>query len=149
MRIFWLRCLVGAALLAAAVPCGAVDEQFSFYGLQFGMTKAETGRIVTLEGNTARNPGHGMISLELVFDREELLMEIRAGWPRPEEALEYQGFLRALREKFVAPTNSRFPTVAVTLDEYSNRAAIQVHFLSTGIREKNIEFHKNRFLKTL
>ena len=143
------KALLAAAILAAAAPAAAVDEQFSFYGLQFGITKAEAGRRVPLTGTVARAPGHGMAELELVFDREDLLMEIRAGWSRPEDPLEQQGLLRALRERFVAPTAARFPAVAVTVDEYSNRAAVRIVFLATNIREKNIEHHKNRILKLL
>lgn len=148
-RIF--RMLPAFCLVLVLMPaiCGAADEQFSFYGLQFGMTKAEAGRHVPLDGTISRNPGHGMSELELVFDREDLLMEIRAGWPRPDGPLELQGFQRALREKFVQVSAVKFPNIAVTLDEFSNRAALRVVFLATGIREKNIEFYKNRFLKTL
>ncbi len=145
----WVRSMSCAALIAAAAPAGAADENFSFYGLQFGMTKAEAGRHVQLDGTSSKNPGHGMSELELLFDREDLLMEIRAGWPRPADPLEFQGVLRALRERFVAPVTTKFPAVAVTVDEYSNRAAVRVSFLATGIREKNIEFYKNRLLKTL
>lgn len=134
--------------LVATPPCGAVEEQFGFYGLQFGMTKAAVGRIVPLDGTVSPNPGHGMSELEFVFDREDLLMEIRAGWPRPADPLEIQGLLRALRERFVTPVAAKFPAVAVTIDEYSNRAAVRISFLATGIREKNIEFYKNRALKT-
>lgn len=136
-----------AALLAAPVCAPGADEPFSFYGLQFGITKAEAARRVPLTGTVARNPGHGMSELELVFDREDLLMEIRAGWPRPEDPLELQGLMRALRERFVAPTTAKHPAIAVTIDEYSNRAAVRVVFLATNIREKNIEYHKNRLLK--
>ncbi|HWR97695.1 MAG TPA: hypothetical protein VN317_04670 [Candidatus Methanoperedens sp.] len=140
--------LLAAALVVAPSAAGAADEQFSFYGLQFGITKAEAGRRLPLTGTIVRTPGHGMSELELLFDREDLLMEIRAGWPKPEDPLEQQGLLRALRERFVSPTTAKFPAIAVTLDEYSNRAAVRVVFLATNIREKNIEFHKNRLLKT-
>ena len=150
-----MRSLIAAlallALCQAVAPTTAscVDEPFSFYGLQFGMTKAEAGRHVQLDGTSSKNPGHGMLELELLFDREDLLMEIRAGWPRPADPLEFQGVQRALRERFVAPVTAKFPAIAVTVDEYSNRAAIRVVFLATGIREKNIEYFKNRLLKTL
>jgi hypothetical protein len=44
---------------------------------------------------------------------------------------------------------ARYPSVAVTLDEYSNRAAIRLVFLATNLRERNIEYHKSQFLKAL
>lgn len=150
MRRFRLAAALAAALCLAAAPVAAQQgEAFSFYGLKFGMFRVEVGKQVALLGNLVKSPGHGMSDLELVFDREDLLMEIRASWPRPEDPLQYQGFLRALREKFVTPTSSRHPSVAVTLDEHSNRAAVRLVFLSTAIRERTIEFHKNGFLKTL
>lgn len=150
MRAWVTGAMAGAVLfMATAVPSLAVDEQFSFYGLQFGMLKAEAGRHLPLSGTLSKSPGHGMTDVELVFDREDLLMEIRASWPRPDDPLQLQGFLRALREKFVTPVTAKFPSIAVTLDEYSNRAAVRVVFLATGIREKNIEHHKNLYLKTL
>ena len=146
VRIGLVLCMV---LCFTVLPSAAVDEQFSFYGLQFGMTRAVVGQRLPLQGNLAKNPGHGMTDLEFVFDRDDLLMEIRASWQRPEEPLLSQGLLRALREMFVAPTNARFPAVAVTMHEYGNRAAVRLVFLSTSLRERNIEFYKNNYLKTL
>lgn len=136
-------------LCSTVLPCAAGDELFTFYGLHFGMARAAVAQRLQLQGNLVKNPGHGMTDLELVFDRDDLLMEIRASWPRPEEPLQNQGLLRALREMFIAPTSVKFPSVAVTLDEYGNRAAVRLVFLATGLREKSIEFHKNGFLKTL
>jgi hypothetical protein len=149
MRLFRVPALICVLLCSLAAPASAQEERFSFYGLEFGMPRAETAKHVSLQGTTAKNPGHGMSELELVFDREDLLMEIRASWPRPEDPLNYQGFLRALRERFVSPAAAKFPSISVTVDEYSNRAAVRLVVLSTGIRERNIEYHKGRFLKTL
>lgn len=149
MRTMRMLVALCATLIAAAAPCAAADETFSFYGLQFGMTKVAAGRIVPLDGTVSRNPGHSLTELELVFDREDLLMEIRAGWPKPDDPLEFQGMLRALREKFVVPVGTKYPNIAVTVDEYSNRAAVRLVFQSSSIREKNIEYYKNRVLKTL
>lgn len=143
---FSLLCVL---LLGLSVPCRAGDEQFSFYGLQFGMTRTQVGERYALQGDLVKNPGHGMTDVELVFDREGQLMEIRASWPRPEEAHELQGLQRALRERFLGPVSNKFPAIAATLDEYGNRAAIRVTFLSTAIRERNIDFHKARYLKIL
>lgn len=136
-------------LLGLSVPARAVDEPFSFYGLQFGMTRSQIGERFALEGDLVKNPGHGMVNVELLFDREGQLMEIRASWPRPEEIHELQGLQRALRERFLGPVASKFPAIAATLDEFGNRAAIRVVFLSTTIRERNIDFHKARYLKVL
>lgn len=138
-----------AAILPAAHPCAAVDEPFAFYGLQFGMSRAEVAQRFNLEGDFVKEPGHGLSDIELVFDRDGQLMEMRASWPRPTDPFELQGLQRALREKFVAPVAARFPAIAVTIDEYGNRAAVRLVLLSTAIRERNIDYHKNRFLKLL
>ena len=147
----WLVVAGTLAVLALFVPSGAAgaDEVFSFYDLQFGMTRGEVGRHYPLDGGLVKNPGHGMSEMEVIFDREDLLMEIRASYPQPDDPFEHAGLVRALREKFVGPTNTKFPAIAVTLDEFSNRAAVKVSFLATSIREKNIDFHKNRYLKAL
>jgi hypothetical protein len=148
-----MRILIAAAallalcLVVAPSPALSVDEPFSFYGLQFGMTKQEVGRRFPVDGNLVKNPGHGMSDLEVYFDREDLLMEIRASYPKPEEPFESAGLQRALRERFVGPVSAKYPAIAVTIDEFSNRAAVKVVFLATNLREKSIEFHKNRFLK--
>ena len=150
MRRTLVTVLAAAALVASAAAGAGAQEIFDFYGLTFGMVPEEAARHVpNLEGTVSHDPGHGMTDLELVFDREDLLMEIRASWPRPEDPFAYQGMLRALRERFVSPVSARFPTVAVTLDEFSNRAAIGLVFLATDLREKNIDYHKNRFLRLL
>jgi hypothetical protein len=149
MRLFRLPVLICALVCSLAAPCPAQEERFSFYGLAFGTTRAEAAKLVQLQGTMVNNPGHGMSELELVFDREDLLMEIRASWPRPDDPLHYQGFLRALREKFVTPVSAKYPSVSATIDEYSNRAAVRLVFLATGLRERNIEFHKNKYLKMM
>ena len=150
MRNIVLRLLVlGWFLLAPAAARGAGEGDFSFYGLRLGMPRAEVAKVVELQGDTVKAPGHGMIELELVFDRENALMEMRASWPRPAEPLELQGLQRALREKFVGPITAAFPTVSVSIDEYGNRAALRVVFLSTTLRERSIDFYRARYRKTL
>lgn len=149
MKQALLASILCVATLAGARPCGAVDEPFTFYGLQFGMSRAEVGQRVKLEGDLVKEPGHGLSDIELVFDREGQLMEMRASWPRPDDPLELQGLQRALREKFVGPVSARFPAIAVSIDEYGNRAALRLILLSTAVRERNIDYHKGRFLKVL
>jgi hypothetical protein len=140
---------LGAALVTGAVPCSAVDEPFSFYGLQFGMTRAEVAQHFKLDGNLVKDPGHGLSDIELVFDREEQLMEMRASWPRPDDPFEMQGLQRAVREKFLATISARYPAIAATIDEFGNRAALRLLLVSTAIRERNIDYHKSRYLKLL
>jgi hypothetical protein len=126
------------------------EEAFSFYGLQFGMTVEEAKRhFPGLGQNAVPDPGHGMSTLELYFDREERLMEIRAGYLNPEGKIERISLQRALREKFLAPVKENFPDVSVTVDQYGNRAASTVIFQSTGIREKNIEHYKRQYLSAM
>ena len=150
MRAIVVRLLVlGCLLLVPAAARGAGEGDFSFYGLRLGMQRAEVAKVVVLQGDTVNAPGHGMIELELVFDRENALMEMRASWPRPAEPLELQGLQRALREKFVGPVTAAFPTVSVSIDEYGNRAALRVVFLSTTLRERSIDFYRARYRKTL
>ncbi len=149
MKLALIVSLLCAAILPAARPCAAVDEAFTFYELRFDMTRAEVAQRFRLEGDFIKEPGHGLSDIELVFDRDGQLMEIRASWPRPVDPLELQGLQRALREKFVAPVAARFPAIAVTIDDYGNRAAVRLVLLSTAIRERNIDHHKNRYLKLL
>jgi hypothetical protein len=126
------------------------EEEFSFYGLQFGMTAEEAkGHFSGLDRNVVSDPGHGISTLELYFDREERLMEIRAGYLNPEGKMEGIGLQRALRERFLAPVKESFPGISVTVDQYGNRAASTVIFQSTGIREKNIEHYKREYLSTM
>lgn len=141
--------VLGWMLLAPASAPAAAEGEFSFYGLRLGAPRAEVARLVELQGETVKAPGHGMSELELVFDRENALMEIRASWPRPVDALELQGLQRALREKFVGPVGAAFPTISVSVDEFGNRAALRVVFLSTTLRERSIDHHRSRFRKLL
>jgi hypothetical protein len=128
----------------------AGQEAFSFYGLTFGMTRAEAEMVFPLHtNNMAKEPEHGMASLELSFDRENLLMAISASYSRPEVRLESTGLKRALREKFAAPVRGNHPEISVTIDEHANRAAIVITFQSNGIKEQNIEYYKGEFLKMM
>lgn len=150
MRTIVTRLLaLGCILLVPAVARGAAEAEFSFYGLRLGMPRAEVAKVVELREDAVKNPGHGMSELELAFDREGALMEIRAGWPRPADPLELQGLQRALRERFIGPVGAAFPTVSVTLDEFGNRAAVRVVFLSTTLRERSIDHHRARYRKQL
>lgn len=138
--------------LIAGAPAGDLraQEPFSFYGLTFGMTRAETKAVFPeQDGSSVLNPGHGMSTLEILFDREGLLMEIRAGYLRPEEKFKSIGLTRALREKFLVPVKETHPDIEVTLDEYANRAAVTLVLQSSGIREKNIEHYKSEYLNAL
>ena len=126
------------------------EDAFSFYGLKFSMTRDEAAAVFpSLEGNLVREPGHGMSTLELLFDREDLLIEIRAAYPRPEEKLAQVGARRALKEKFIVPVRDTYPDVEVTLDEYANQTAYTMIFPSGALREKNIEYYKGEFLRSL
>lgn len=142
--------LLAACIAATPHPAAAQQQPLSFYGLQMGMSRTEVlQKVKALDVNTVRDPGHGIAALELNFDREDLLIEIRASYLRPTDPLEFAGVQRALREKFVAPISTAHPDVAVTLDEYGNRAMLTLILNSTGLREKNIEFYKREFLKQL
>ena len=141
-----------AVLLILAQSAGPprAQEAFTFYGLRFGMTaEAVKDLFPALEGGTVRKPGWGMSSLEVIFDREGLLMEIRAGSISPGERFQVTGLQRALREKFMVPVQEGFPGIDVTLDEFSNRAAFTLVMQSNGIREKNIEYYKSGYLKAM
>jgi hypothetical protein len=145
LRRLLLLLILGWTLSVPAAARGAGEGDFSFYGLRLGAARAEVAKVVALDGNAVNNPGHGMSELELVFDRQDALMEIRASWPRPADPLELQGLQRALREKFVGPVTAAFPSVSVTVDEYGNRAAVRIVFLSNTLRERSIDHHRARY----
>lgn len=145
--------LVAVAVLAFPRPGGA-EEEFGFYGFRFGMTSKAAAAVApfieTQKGQAnVRNPGHGMMGLTLVFDREDLLMEMQASYPRPEETLELEGVRRALREKFLMPLQAGFKDITASVDEYANRAAFTLVMVSRTRRERNIEYYKGEFLKKM
>jgi hypothetical protein len=150
--VAWLVAVAVAAFLSAAGAARA-EEPFDFYGLRFGMSgKDAAAAMPYIPGENGlanvKDPGRGMVALTLLFDREGLLMEIHASYPRPEDALELEGVRRALRERFVTPVQAGFKEVTVSLDEY-NRAALTLVFVSRTRREKNIEYYKGEFLKKM
>lgn len=150
-----VRVLVLVAAAVLAFPrAGNADEEFRFYGLQFGMTsKAAAAVAPFIEAQkgqvNVKSPGHGMVGLTLVFDREGLLMEMQASYPRPEDPLELEGVRRGLREKFLMPLQAGFKDITASLDEYANRAAFTLVMVSRTRREKNIEYYKGEFIKKL
>lgn len=150
LAVLLVLCL---GVLGGPRPVGC-EEEFAFYGLRFGMPRAEIQKLMPLvEAQkgvaSVTRPGHGMVALSLVFDREDLLMEIHASYPRPEEPLELEGVRRALRERFVTPITAAARDVTVSLDEYGNKAALTLGFVSRGRRERSIEYFKAEFLKSL
>jgi hypothetical protein len=149
--IKWAFSILIIPLCLLLIPDPAASQEvFSFYGLTFGMTRAEAENIFPLHSdNMAKEPGHGMTSLELSFDRESLLMAISASFSKPDGKLESMGLTRALREKFAAPVRENHPGISLTIDEHANRAAVVVTLQSFGIREQNIEHYRGEFLKIL
>jgi len=138
-------CLVAGIVIFSGNRCLS-QEPFDFYGLRFGMTKEEVNRIMPVLGDgTVREPGNGMSSLNLRFDREGRLLEIRAQYPRPEDPLRLEGLRRAVKEAFVLPLRSGQPDINATMDEYGNRAALTLVLMSKGIREQNIEHYKEEY----
>lgn len=137
-------------LLLVIPPLQAQEAPFAFYGLRFGMTRQAVGELFVLgDDNVVEKPGHGISDLVLRFDRQGLLMEISASYPKPDGTLENIALKRALNEKMVAPVREEFPEIDVVLDEYVNRSAVTAVFSSRNLREENIEHFKNQFLKEM
>jgi hypothetical protein len=150
-RVGWV--VLAAVVLAGPRPAGG-EAEFDFHGLRFGMSSQEASFAAPfVEGQDGQanvlKPGHGMTGLTLVFDRENLLMEIHASYPRPEAALQLEGVRRALRERFLSPVQTAFKDVTVSMDEYANRAALTLVFVSRSRREKSVEYFKAEFLKKI
>ena len=142
---------IALLLLLAGLPTAASAEQaFSFYGLRFGMSRAEVGKAVSLMAeDVVRNPGHGMSSLALFFDRNDLLMEIRAGYAKPDEPMQAEGVRRALNQRLLLPIRTSHPGLEATIDEYGNRAGLTVLIRDKGLREENVQFFQNQFLSKM
>ncbi len=145
----WM-CL-GAVLLMLASPGAASAEEFSFYGLVFGMTRDEVrAQLHTNDRATeAAKPGHGMMFLSFGYDHRDRLMEIRASYQRPDNPLAFEGLRAALREKFILPISSRFRNISVNADDYSNAAATAIVFQNMDMRQAMIDYFKAEALKTL
>ena len=138
------------ASLSLSTPAGAQDAAFSFYGLEFGMTRAAVKDLFSLpDDNLVRKPGHGMSSLELRFDRQGLLLEIRARYDKPDSKFEALGLSRALSEKFTMDVRENHPDVDISIDEFGDRTAVTLVISSRAIREMNIEHYKKHYLGLL
>ncbi len=143
----------GAARAAApeTKPPATKPEEFSFYGLRFGLSRAEASTLFkTNEGGTeALKPGHGMMFLSLAYDHRDRLMEIKASYQRPDNPYALEGLRQALQAKFVQPVTARFRNVAVNSDEYGNAAALTLVFQSLDLRQETIDYHRDEMLKKL
>jgi hypothetical protein len=153
--------LTAAAILLLTTTAWAVDpkggeadkaQDFSFQGLHFRMTREQVRALYPTanpEATEIRTPGHGMMFLNLGYDHRDRLMEIRASYQRPDTPLADEGLRRALRDRWVAPVTAKYRNVAVSVDEYGNRAAMTVVFLSQDVREESINFFRDEMLKKL
>jgi hypothetical protein len=156
-----LRRVVAVVALALLAAAGAhaqearrgegAKEEFSFYGLRLGMTEDEARAIYpnAAAGREVMNPGHGMLYLVVQYDWRRRLSEIRAAYERPEDPLRYEALGRALRERFVQPIGARWRDVAVSIDEYSNRAALTLVLSSVDLREESLTHFKNEYLQKM
>ncbi len=149
--VFAILLALAAAPLQAAEARKQEGDRFSFYGIEFGMSREEIRAMMTTnaEATEAIKPGHGMEYLTFAYDDRDRLLEIRASYLRPGKPLEEEGLKRALREKFLQSVGARYRNVGVNFDEYGNRAAFTVVFTSLDLREENIEAYKNEVLKRL
>ncbi len=141
----------GVVLLMLAATGTAQAEEFSFYGLAFGMTRDEVRaqQHTNDRATEAAKPGHGMMFLSFGYDHRDRLMEIRASYQRPDDPLAFEGLRAALREKFIQPVSARFRNISVNADEYSNAAATVVVFQNMDMRQGTIDHFKAEALKTL
>ena len=150
MKLTWTvaLCVLCTALF---VPPVTAQEELSFYGIKFGMNRESIDLIMPLQpdADRVRTPAHGMSSLSFAFDREGLLMEIRATYLIPSDPLEVEGLRQALQQKFVSPLRAAFPDVLVNLDEYSNRAGLTLVLISKGIRTQNVNHYRDEYLKKM
>lgn len=135
---------------APAPPVATVDE-FSFYGLRFGMSAEQVQALFPANTGAAEiaQPGHGMVSLGLSYDYRGRLSEIRAAWERPADRLQELALRQALREKFVQSITARWRTVTVDIDEAWNRAALTLVIVSGELRQEAIEHFKAEYLKRM
>jgi hypothetical protein len=90
-----------------------------------------------------------MMFLNLAYDYQGRLMEIKAAYPRTDDPLADEGLRRALRERFVQPIGTAYRNLSVQLDEFSNRSAIVLVILSTDVKEEVINHFKEEALKKL
>ena len=76
-------------------------------------------------------------------------MEIRAGYPKPDEPMQAEGLRRALNQKLLHPVRTTYPDLEASIDEYGNRAGLTVMIRDKGLREENIQFFQNQFLSKM
>jgi hypothetical protein len=144
--------LLGGANSARAQTPRAETEEFSFYGLRFGMSAEQVqAQFPTANPGATEiaTPGHGMVSLALAYDYRGRLSEIRAAWERPIDRLQDTALRQALREKFTQPIPARWRTVTVDIDEAWNRAALTLVIVSGDLRQEAIEHYKAQYLKRM
>lgn len=134
----------------APAPAQRPDE-FSFYGLRFGMTADEARKVLPLnpDGTEALEPKHGMRHLQLAYDYRGRLSEIRAAWERPADGLREAGLRLALRERFVQAIPARWRSISANLDEGANRAAITLVLVAQPLRQQEMEHYRDEYLRTM
>ena len=144
-----LVCLAAPAAAQSARPAAA--DEFSFYGLRFGMVREEVKaqRRTNPEGTEVIDPGHGMTSLQLTYDYVGRLTEIRASYERPADKLHELALRQALRERFLQPIGQRWRDVSGDIDEYFNRAALTLVFIATDLRQEALDHFKDQYLKAM
>jgi len=152
----WL--LTAALVCTAAAPTraqtpqeGAKEQEFSFFGLRFGMSPDEVRAVFPANpaGTDALEPRHGMMFLSFVYDYRGRLSEIRASYERPADRLRETALRQALREKFILPIGSRWRALTVDIDEGYNRAALTLVIISAEMRQEAIDHFKAEYKKAL
>ena len=123
-------------------------EEFSFYGLRFGMSPEQVKGVFRTNENAteAIDPQHGMMYLVFTYDFRGRLSEIRASYERPPDRLRETALRQVLREKYILPIGSRWRGLTVDLDENFNRAALTLVIVSAEMRQEAIEHFKAEFL---
>ena len=143
--------LLGNANSARAQAPRAESDEYSFYGLRFGMSLEEVRKLVPTNGagTEAIEVKHGMRYLQFTFDYRNRLSEIRASWERPADALREAALRLALKERFVQPISTQGRGVSANLDEGFNRAAITLVMISQTMRQEAIEHFRDEYLRAM
>jgi len=133
-----------------------------FYGVKFGMLKPDVEKIFTIDSqyrlNQVKNPGHGMNSLYLHFDNNNLLYYIEAYYALTNDNEENEALSLALNSKFIEPVKKlhlqqEIDVKIVTyksVGEYNaSEEFVILKMSSKSIREQYVRYLKESLLKKM
>lgn len=154
MKKIALTCFI----LMLFFPTLGFSDSFNFYGISFGNTKDEVGKVFKIKNeygfHGTENPGHGIHKLYYGFDNNQKLFYLEIYYALGNSNEENEALILALDQRFMQPLKSQ-PDIEVKIDTFTDTGRYGsgkytiIKLTHKSIRNTYLDFLKKEWLRKM